>query len=65
MGQEPQFVVGKDNRHESKDVAQRDIPHLVVLRFNRPAEEGNQSAGFVSPHLRHVFDWSTVFSPKG
>jgi hypothetical protein len=25
MGQEPHSVVGKDNRRESKDVAQRDI----------------------------------------
>jgi hypothetical protein len=28
-------VVGKDNRHESKDVAQRDIPGLLGLVFMR------------------------------
>jgi hypothetical protein len=29
MGQEPHTVVGQDNRGESKDGAQRDIPNLL------------------------------------
>jgi hypothetical protein len=40
MGQDPHSVVGKDNRRESKDVTQRDIPpsigrHLLTAAHRR------------------------------